>query len=375
MHRTSRTTAARTSVVASALATGLLLIVGPASAAVAVAEPAGAEQPATTTGGTVTWTVQPATPEGPDGRISLRHVLDPGASVVDHVTVTNFSERAATFAVYAADGVVSDSGDFDVPGSRATKDGGGWVTLGDVPGGEQVDGTLRLTLEPGARVTVPLTIAVPADATPGDHPAGVVAELVNGDDVRLAARVGARLHLRVTGDVVASLAPQDVVTRWEPSWNPFAPGTVHVSYRVANTGDVRLSARAATTLAGPFGVGAGERATDLREVLPGQSAQVEAELHAWPLVRFAGHVDARPWVVGEDVVDAPLRPGTVPVVVWALPWPQVAALAVLVGVPLLVRWWRRRSARALQDRIAAALAAAGVAAPTSQDSDSPATVG
>ncbi|MBD7918659.1 hypothetical protein H9657_10280 [Cellulomonas sp. Sa3CUA2] len=340
---------------ALALLVALLALVGPTGpASAATTEP----DPAPT--GTVTWTVQPATAEGPDGRISLRHVLDPGATVTEHVTVTNFSERAATFLVYAADGMVSGSGDFDVPGAGATADGGAWVELGEVPGAQRVDGTLELTLDAGAAVTVPLTITVPADATPGDHPAGVVAELVSGDDVRLAARVGTRLHLRVAGDVVAALEPQDVVTRWEPSWNPFAPGTVHVSYRVANTGDVRLAARAVTTLAGPFGAGATEDATDVREVLPGQSALVEAELEMWPVVRATGHVDARPWVVGDDVVDAALRTGTAQVTVWAVPWSQLALLVLVVGGVLGVRWWRRRSARQVQARIDAALAEAGV---------------
>ena len=350
----------RAVVVAALLAVGGGLVVTPAAGTSDDGAPEGPGAGAP--GGTVTWAVQPATAEGPDGRISLRHVLDPGASVTEHVAITNFSNRPATFAVYAGDGVVSDSGHFDLPpGDGAPRDGGAWITLGDAPGAERVDGrTLRLTLDPGATVTVPLTVTVPADATPGDHPAGVVAELVAGDAVRLAARVGTRLHLRVTGDVVASLAPQDVTTRWEPSWNPFAPGTVHVRYRVANTGDVRLAARAATTLAGPFGIAEAEHGTEVREVLPGQSALVEAELRVWPLVRVTGHVDVRPWVVGEDVVDAALRGESADVAVWVLPWSQLALLVLVVGGVLLVRWRRRRTAQQVQARVDEALAAAGV---------------
>lgn len=340
------------------LLAALLALGQPGSAVAAAPTP----QPAPADG-TVTWTVQPATPEGPDDRISLRHVLDPGATVTDHVTVTNLGAVAATFAVYAGDGTLSDTGWFDLPPTgTAPRDGGSWVTLG-VPEGAQVqdDGSLLLTLGPGAALTVPLTITVPADATPGDHPAGVVAELVAGDAVRLAARNGVRLHLRVTGEVAAALEPQDVTARWEPSWNPFAPGTVQVRYRVANTGDVRLAARAGTTVAGPFGVGEATAATDVREVLPGQSVQVEADLRVWPLVRVTGRVDARPWVVGDDVVDAALRTGSAPVAVWAVPWSQLAALLLVGGAVLLVRWWRRRTARQVQARVDAALAAAGVA--------------
>ncbi|MBO0919388.1 hypothetical protein J1G42_00920 [Cellulomonas sp. zg-ZUI222] len=346
----------------AALLAALVAVAWPTAAAAAEVAPTPAQPD-----DTVTWTVQPATAEGPDDRISLRHVLDPGASVAEHVTITNLGETTATFAVYAGDGVLSDSGYFDLPPTGTPpRDGGSWVALGTVEGAQaQEDGTLLVSLDAGAAVTVPLTITVPADARPGDHPAGVVAELVAGDDLRLAARNGVRLHLRVTGDIEAGLAPTDVTTRWEPSWNPFAPGTVHVSYRVENTGDVRLAARAVTTLAGPFGVAAAEDRTEVREVLPGQQVLVEAAVPVWPVVRVTGHVDTRPWVVGEDVVDAALRTGSAQVTVWTVPWTQVALLVLVVGGVLGVRWWRRRSAATLQARIDAAVAAAGLDGATS----------
>jgi len=360
-------TAVLLTALAAALGTALLAPAWPAAAATTEIAPTPAQPD-----NTVTWTVQPATADGPDDRISLRHVLDPGASVAEHVTVTNLGETPATFAVYAGDGVLSDAGYFDLPPTGTPpRDGGSWVTLGAVEGAQpQDDGTLLVALDAGAAVTVPLTISVPDDARPGDHPAGVVAELVAGDSLRLAARNGVRLHLRVTGDIEAALTPTDVTTRWEPSWNPFAPGTVHVRYRVENTGDVRLAARAVTTLAGPFGVAAAEDRTEVREVLPAQQVLVEAAVPVWPVVRVTGHVDTRPWVVGDDVVDAALRTGSAQVTVWTVPWTQLALLVLVVGGVLLVRWRRGRTARQVQARVDAALAAAGVArepAPTTGD--------
>ena len=97
-------------------------------------------------------------------------------------------------------------------------------------------------------------------------------------------------------------------------------------------------------------------------MLPGQSAWVEGDLRVWPVVRAAGHVDTRPWVVGDDVVDAALRTGSASVVVWAVPWSQLALLVVVVGGVVLVRWRRRRTAALVQSRVDAALAAAGVPA-------------
>ncbi|WP_449385934.1 hypothetical protein [Cellulomonas soli] len=148
----------------------------PPSAPTAQVEPT--PDPAAST----TWTIEPADAQGPDGRISLRHTVDPGGSVSDHVSLTNFSTRAATFAVYAGDGVVNGSGDFDIRTDGVAEDGGSWLTLGAVEGSApRPAGGLVVEVPAGSSVLVPLTVAVPQDATPGDHPAGVVAELVQGD--------------------------------------------------------------------------------------------------------------------------------------------------------------------------------------------------
>ncbi len=339
----------------------LALLAGPAVPAVAVSEPSPA---ATAAGsGTVTWTVQPATADGPDDRISLRHTVDPGASISEHVAVTNFSDREATFVVYAGDGVVGDSGDFDVPpGEDSRGDAGGWVELGRPVGAERLDGgRLRLRLGPASTVTIPVTITVPVDATPGDHPAGVVAELVDGgSQVRLAARVGTRLHLRVTGEIVAVVLPDEVEARWQPSWNPFGRGAVRVRYVVRNVGDVRLGARSSAHLASPGGIGSVEATTEVREVLPDRSAVVETVLPAWPLVRASGRIDVVPLVVGEDVVDVRLEATSTSVTAWTVPWAQLGLIVLLVGAVVLARRQRRRSARRVQAKIDAALAAAGV---------------
>lgn len=373
--------ASRAGTTSAALLVGLLAGLGTftttsAHAAAETPSPAATQaQPGGTNGssrGTVTWTVEPGTAEGPDGRISLRHALDPGASVDEHVVVTNFSDRPATFHVYAADGTVSADGDFDVrPSEDAPRDSGAWVTLRAPEGAEPVDGGgFRVTLPAGEVVVVPLTVAVPADARPGDHPAGVVAELVDDDAaVRVAARVGVRLHLRVRGDIRAVVAPRDVEVRWEPSWNPFAPGTAHVRYVLRNEGDVRLGARSDVTLAGPGGAGENTATSQVREVLPEGSATVETTVRLWPLVRASGRVEAVPLVVGDDVVDVALEPSTVPVAVWAVPWAQLVLLVLVVVGPVLVVRRRRRSARRVQERIDAALAAAGVAPRESTDRD------
>lgn len=327
----------------------------PAATRAAAADPAA---PA----GSVTWSITPANADGPDGRVSARHELDPGATVTDYVTISNLGPEAARFEVYASDGVVSDDGLFDLLPSDATpEDGGSWVTIGSA-------GAERETVEigPESSVTIPYEITVPADATPGDHPAGVVAALVADDDSAVAVdtRVGVRLHLRVTGEIAPALEVQDLRVAWEPSWNPFEPGTVRVTYEVANTGNVRLGAQSEATVSGPFGIArTSADGSDRREILPGQSAAGSAEVRAWPLFVLTGEVTVVPGVVGDDQVAAVLDRAPASFTVTAVPWWLVGVLAALIVLVLVARACRRRRARHVQRQIDAAVAAARAEEP------------
>ena len=316
---------------------------------------------------TTSWALQPADAEGPDGRVSLRHVLDAGTSATDHVALTNFGERAATFAVYASDGTVTEDGVFDLlpPGQEPT-DGGAWITVepGEVATA-RADGGVTVQVPAGSTVTLPVEVDVPADAVPGDHPAGVVAELVRGGSasIGVTSRVGVRVHLRVSGDVVAELAPEVVRATYRPSWNPFARGTVEVQLDVANTGNVRLGSRTVVSVAGPWGAGRAEQQDEVREILPGRSASTVVELPVVPLFRVGGDVVTRGSVVGDDDVDVSPRPRSVSFTVWAVPWAQLLLVALLAGGVVAARVLRRRSAARVQARIdeAVALATAGAA--------------
>ncbi len=310
---------------------------------------------------TTTWSLVPATADGPDGRVSLRHELDPGAQVTEHVAVTNHTDAPQTFALAAGDGVVTAAGEFDLPPTgTAPTAAGAWL---DVPAGVDVG--------PRATVVVPVTLTVPADARPGDHPAGVVASLatpveaVDGTRVELDSRVGVRLHLRVTGDVAAALAVTDVAARYVPSWNPFAPGTVEVSYVVENAGDVRLGATSGVAVDPWLGGAASVDGDPVREVLPGGSVARSVVLDGvWPGVRAAVDVRAEPLVVGDDVVPVAPAAASATATVWTPPLAQVGLLLLLVGAALAVRTVRRRSAARVARAVADARAEALTASPS-----------
>lgn len=340
-------------------------------ATVLVPAPAGAvpsipaeESPGPST--STTWALQPATDGGPDGRVSLRHVIEGGATASDRLALTNFGGRPATFAVYASDGVVAADGSFDVlPSVEAPADGGAWITIGAVEGSTPRNGGgILLEVAAGAAVLLPVDIAVPANATPGDHPAGIVAELVQGegDAVQLSSRVGVRVHLRVAGDVVAELVPEAVTASYAPSWNPFAGGTVTVTVTVANVGNVRLGAQTEASVAGPWNLAPGSAGSAQREVLPGDVTTTTIEVPVAPLFRSSGEVTVTPVVVGEDdVAGAALAAAAASFTVWTVPWSQAVLVLAVVGAFLLVRGLRRRSAARVQARIDAAVAAATAA--------------
>ena len=355
------------------LAVVAALTTGPATAAMAAPAMDGAglrlavtETADDTRSGTgTTWALQPAGAEGPDGRVSLRHTIDGGAGVDDLVALTNFGPQPATYAVYPGDGTVTADGNFDLaPTAEPATGGGTWITVVAADGSSARDGGgIVLEVPAESTVTIPVRIEVPANATPGDHPAGIVAELVPGDSdtVQLASRVGVRAHLRVSGDIVASVVPDGTSAAYTPSWNPFGPGTVTVTYALSNEGNVRLGAETDTALSGPFGILAASATTGSREILPGQAQSTTVAVPVWPTFFSWGSVTASPLVVGEDEVDAALAASAAEFTVWTIPWSQFALLALLVGGFFAVRAARTRSAARVQARIDAAIAAAKTA--------------
>lgn len=344
-------TLVRLSAAAAVAAASVLPAAGPSHAAA---------DPAAGSADTVTWSLVPADAEGrPDGRQSFRLAVDPGASVTEHAVLTNYSDRAVAFELTASDGVIAEDGSFDIlQGEEEAADSGAWIALTD-----------RVEVGPESSVLVPFRVDVPADALPGDHPAGITAgvsaESAGGDaGVGLQARVGLRLHLRVSGEVAAAVGLSAVAVRYAYSWNPFAPGRAEVTYEVANTGNVRVGTTQRVTAAGPFG--AARQAAgpaEPRETLPRTSHTVTTVVEdVWPLARLGASVTATPAAVGsDDLGEAALATASATAATWAPPWPQLVPVLLVVAAVVLLRRARARRraafARALADARAEGAAA------------------
>lgn len=272
-----RTTRSRLVPSAVALAVALLSLV-PTWARAQIAPP-----PAPNPGAAVvnSWALTPTgdKPGEPGTRPNLTYDVSPGDEIKDSVTLLNYSNVQLTFRIYATDAYNNVDGNFDLlTGDKTPVDAGSWVTLPQA----------NITVPALATATLPITIAVPPDAGPGDHAAAILASSQaegsgpDGKLVTLDRRTGSRLYVRVAGPVFPALDVEKIKGTYHPALNPLA-GSLDVSYTVRNRGNVRLAARQRLALQGPFGIGL-DKATpvDVPELLPGGSVTLQARFDDVP---------------------------------------------------------------------------------------------
>ncbi|MFI6761277.1 hypothetical protein ACIBF5_19280 [Micromonospora sp. NPDC050417] len=321
----------------------LLAVLGAVLVTVPIAPAAAAAQP---TSPTLTWAVQPANQQGPDGRRWIERTLDPGQAVTEHLVVRNFSDGPVVFALKAADGYLTDKGRFNMlPSNRESVDGGTWI---------EVQGTV--SVGPKETKVLPFTITVPRDATPGDHPAGIAATVTSaGGTVAVESRVGFRVMMRASGTVTAALALDGLTATYERSWNPFSSGTVHLRYAATNDGNVAVTGTGSATVTGPLGLTAEHAVTEVGEMLPGGSREVDLRVDGvWAWGRLRASVDLTPSILVGDPNGAESQPATATDTIWVLPWPQLALAVLVVAFALTVRNTTRRRRRRLARLLAAA---------------------
>lgn len=293
----------------------------------------------------ITWAVTPADESGPDGRNKIELELEPGQTATDYLAVRNLSSVDVEFALTAADGYLTPTGRFNMLASdQPSIDAGTWIAVQET-----------VTVAPDAVAVVPVSIAIPANATPGDHAAGIAASIytqsVGGSaSVGVESRVGFRVMVRVGGTITPGLEVSDVRGDYDMSWNPFRPGTVAVSYMLHNTGNVRLAVEGT---AGGTPV-SGEDAA-IPELLPGDTRRFTTELtQQWPI-----GVLSIPLVIDASMVPATatagdLEPLREDMFVWAIPWSQLVVLLAVIVLIAAVFWRRRRRTAQIERLIGAA---------------------
>ncbi len=304
----------------------------------------GAEAQAVGGGGAVTWGVAPANQSGPDGRTAFVYSLDPGEVVDDFVAVSNFSEDPIDLDVYGNDAFNTPEGAFDLlPADEEPVDVGSWLQVAQE----------EIVVPARSRVIVPFRLSVPTVVTPGDHAGGIVASVVTpsseGVGVAVDRRVGARMYIRVSGELAPALEIDDVQTRYQSSLNPLG-GRVSTTYTVRNTGNVTLTGQPEISAAGPLGLlrRSGDTAV-LPELLPGQSFTTTEVIRGVPaLVRSSTRVDIVPAGTGGQLIEPPPERVIAGAGTWALPW-TVLWVLVVAAVTAAVRVVQRRREGSLTD--------------------------
>jgi hypothetical protein len=271
-------------------------------------------------------------PNGVSNRPEFSYTGEGGSVIDDAVTVFNLGNNTLNFGLYGTDARNDESGAFSLIGAEeAPTDVGSWIELSQD----------TVTVDPGMAATIPFTLTIPDDATPGDHIGAVVAssptvgETADGSFLEIDRRTSTRLYLRVDGPIRAELAVENLSTAYETTANPLS-GTAKVTYRIQNRGNVRLGGRHSVSVAGPFGIGReATEAIDFPELLPGQGIDIEAELAGVPaLLRAVTKVSIEP--AGGDAATASTSSSSSSGVSLALP---VTVLLLMLVVALA--WFAR----------------------------------
>ncbi len=315
--------------------------------------------PALADDGEVTWTVRTASNDLGADRTNFTYTLDPGGSVTDGVVVANHGAEAVELKIYAADGFTSEDGQLALRLSGEKSSAvGAWLA----PASDTV------TIEAGATTTVPFTVDIPANATPGDYAGGLVTSLTVPDaasGVNVDRRLGIRVNLRVGGALTPSLAVEDMAVSWNGGINPFAGGDATVTYTLRNTGNAAVSAAASLHLAGPFDLLGADApaASDVPTLLPGESWRVTAAVPSVPpLFALFATATVAPVVMDASGSTTPMGEVSATGVGAAIPWTLLAIIVlVAAGAFLLVRTRGKRRAAAQrreQERLDAAIAEA-----------------
>lgn len=153
----------------------------------------------------------------PDSYSFFTYSLNQGSTISDEALIINDGTVPVSLKVYAVDGVTAQNGGTSFAKEGISSSGGSQGT------GEWLSFTDQdIYLEPDESLTLPFTVTVPDDATPGHHIAGLVVEAkpddstatnTDGDaqfQVNVIRRVGVAVVVDVPGTHFSELVISDL---------------------------------------------------------------------------------------------------------------------------------------------------------------------
>lgn len=293
---------------------------------------------------------RPAYPRADNSRTEsiFVHTLNPGDVQKEGVRMVNNSAERKTILVYGVDSTPSTGGAFACEQLSDTKDNvGAWITL------EKSE----VTLDTGTNELVPFTIAVPKNASVGEHNGCIVMqekkEAPDGKSgVSLSFRTGLRVAITIPGELQRKLEILGFIV------TPKDTGDFLLSPKVRNLGNVSIDAIAQVTTRyffGPTHIVLGGQYPILR----GDTSDWNFELKrpfwgGWYRSNFTVEYDANP-EAGVGVESGKARTRLEGPVVWLWSFPTPAGLAIEVAVLLLIAfcgfliWLSRKRKKWIRD--------------------------
>jgi hypothetical protein len=329
----------------TAIAVTALVAAGAVGAAIAPASAATSSLRA----GRVTFSVQPASTLGPDGRPDFNISAQAGGTTFDHVAAVNYSVLPLRLQLYATDATETSGGGFGLlPEAQKPTQVGAWISLPASSATVEVPGAKGQ--RPGKAV-IPFTLRIPPDASPGDHAGGIVLSLQtvgknsSGQNVILDQGVGTRVLVRVAGKLTPRLVLGHLQATYHGTLNPAAPGRVSVSYVIRNAGNIDVGVDQSVRISGWAQSAAPVHPARIALLLPGASLTETAVVrNVWPQFRQKATVTTRAIPVAGLALPAPVST-TASRSLWAAPWTIIIVVVVAVGAALIWRRLRHRRAR------------------------------
>ena len=287
----------------------------------------------------VTWTVRTASNDFGAERTSYAYSVNPGGTLTDALVISNNGKTALDLGFYAADGYTTDSGQFDlIAGGEKSVGVGLWIT-----GSRD-----RVTVKPGKSVKVPFTLTVPANASPGDYAGGLVTSLLQPDDeagINVDRRLGIRIALRISGDLVPKVAIEDAQVNWNGGLNPLAAGDATMSYTIHNTGNAVVTAKQSAALTGPFGwfPASADAIEEAPQLLPGERWKVTVPFRGVAgAFSLSATATVTPVVIDASGSTTTLSPIVATVNGAAVPWMLLLIVVLLIAAVFAALYLRKR---------------------------------
>lgn len=261
-----------------AAALAAVTLVTAAGVIVPISATAATTGPQTTDGGSIgiqLLDIPADTVDDPRARQYIVDHLEPGTTIDRRVQISNTTDSALTIQAYAAAATIAD-GAFIGSEARTANDLSSWTSLSEP----------EIVVAAHSVVIETVTVAIPADAAPGEQYAALWAEASNDDDaVRVVNRVGVRMYVSVGGDnaPATGFAIDSMTASRDDDGNAVVTAAVH------NTGGRALDASADLTLAATSGSLAAGPYSSAKKVTiaPGDTQDVT--------VVVTDGIDAGPW--------------------------------------------------------------------------------